>query len=90
MNRTELNNAIAAETGVDRDTVSAVLDALDAQLVAAAAAGGEVRWPGLLTLDVTERPSRTGRNPRTGEQMEIPAGKSVRLRPGTRLKSAAR
>lgn len=89
MNRTDLNTAIAAETELDRDTVSSVLDALDAQLVAAVRAGAEVRWPGLLTLDVTDRPSRSGRNPRTGEPMEIPAGKSVRLRPGTRLKSAA-
>lgn len=90
MNRTELNKAIAADTGLDSGTVSTVLDGLDSRLVAAVGAGDEVRWPGLFTLDVTDRPARSGRNPHTGEPIEIPAGKSVRIRAGARLKAATR
>jgi DNA-binding protein HU-beta len=89
MNRTELASAIARRTDLDRGTVSTLLDALDDELQAIVRDGDSLRWPGLLTLDVTDRPGRTGRNPRTGEEMQIPAGKSVRLRPGSRLRAAA-
>lgn len=89
MTRTDLMIAIADSTGLDRATVGTVLDALDERLLHAATDAEEVRWPGLFTLDVVDRPARSGRNPQTGEPILIPAGRSVRLRPGSRLKSAA-
>lgn len=90
MNRSELDAAVARSADLDQTTVSNVLNHLDRVLLAAAKDGAAVNWPGLLTLDVVTRAARSGRNPQTGEAMEIPEGQQVRLRPGTRLKRAAR
>ncbi len=88
MNRTELTSAVATRAGLPHDVVAKVLDALAEEILHLAGSGGDLRWPGLLNIDVTERPARTGRNPRTGEPLAIPARRQVRIRPGTRLKSA--
>jgi DNA-binding protein HU-beta len=49
----------------------------------------EVKITGLFTLDTTERGARQGRNPQTGESIDIAAATVARLRPGARLKKAA-
>lgn len=90
MNRSELDLAVAESAGVNGDVAKLVLDHLDRVLVTAAANGTPASWPGILTLDVVTRAARSGRNPQTGEGLQIPAGPQVRLRPGSRLKSAAR
>ncbi|MFT4164566.1 MAG: HU family DNA-binding protein [Microlunatus sp.] len=89
MNRLELAEAIAMDAGITRTAATQVLDSLDRVLVAQVAVGESVKWPGLFTLDVVDRPARTARNPRTGEAMELPASRQTRLRPGSRLKAAA-
>ncbi|GAB3928708.1 DNA-binding protein HB1 [Microlunatus endophyticus] len=90
MNRSDLARAIASRTGTDRATVDSILDALAEELISLVGASGELRWPGMLTVDVVDRAARTGRSPRTGKPLEIPASRTVRVRPGSRLKSAAR
>ena len=90
MNRSELDAAVAESADLDRATVSTVLDHLDRILLTAAREGEAVTWTGLLTLDVVSRAARAGRNPQTGEPLEIPESQQVRLRPGARLKRAAR
>ncbi|MFC7622279.1 HU family DNA-binding protein [Microlunatus sp. GCM10028923] len=89
MNRAELTTAIAKETELTKDSVDRVLDALAGTLEKAVSSGDEVKWPGVFTLDVVDRAARQGRNPQTGEAIEIAASKAARLRPGTRLKKAA-
>lgn len=89
MNRLELAEAIATDAGIARSAAVQVLESLDRVLVAQVAVGEPVKWPGLFTLDVVDRPARTARNPQTGESMELPASRQARLRPGSRLKSAA-
>lgn len=49
---------------------------------------GEVRLPGVGTIVVTERAARTGRNPRTGEKVDIAAQKSAKLKVAAELKRA--
>lgn len=51
-------------------------------------AGGEVSLPGLGKLKVKETNARTGSNPRTGEAIEIPAGRKVVFSPGKDFKEA--
>ena len=51
-------------------------------------AGGEVSLPGLGKLKVKDTNARTGRNPRTGEAIEIPAGRKVVFSPGKDFKEA--
>lgn len=90
MNQTELAQRIASDTGVTRAVVEQVLGGLDRALVDAARAQTTVSWSGLLTFDVVDRAARTGRNPQTGEALTIEANTQARLKPGTRLKAAAR
>lgn len=88
MNRNELIDAVAESSGESKTTVDKVLSAFDATLVEAVGKGQEVKMTGLFTLDTTHRKARQGRNPQTGETIQIAAGKAARLRPGARLKSA--
>ncbi|SDB90228.1 bacterial nucleoid protein Hbs [Raineyella antarctica] len=89
MNRTELVAAVAERAGLSKEDANRALTALNDSLMEAAQKGDKVQIPGLLTLEVVERAARSGRNPRTGETMEIAAKKAVRLTPGAALKRAA-
>jgi DNA-binding protein HU-beta len=52
------------------------------------AAGGEVAITGFGRFSVAQRAARQARNPRTGEPIEIPAGRAPRFSPGSQLKRA--
>ncbi len=74
-------------------TLGAVEKTLDALCGVAAAellGGGEVPLPGIGKLKTKKTSARTGRNPRTGESVNIPAGTRVRLVVGKELKEALR
>ena len=77
MNTNELARDLAAKHDVShaqaRDLVTGLVDSV----VAAIARGEEVSLPGLGKFTVKDTAARTGRNPRTGEPMEIAAGKKV-------------
>jgi len=75
---TELNQAMAGQAV--KAAVNAILDAL--------VAGEAVRVSGLGVFNVAARPARQGRNPRTGESIEIAAGKAVRFHAGKAVKDA--
>ena len=75
---TELNQAVAGQAV--KAAVNSILDAL--------VAGEAVRVSGLGIFNVAARPARQGRNPRTGESIEIAAGKAVRFHAGKALKDA--
>ena len=89
MNRNELVDAVAQRSGESKTTVDSVLSAFHATLVEAVTKKEEVKITGLFTLDTAERSARQGRNPQTGETIDIAAGTVARLRPGARLKNAA-
>lgn len=67
-----------------RDEVKWFFDTLSAAL----AAGDEVRIHGFGTFRTVERPARVGRNPRTGETVQVPARRAVRFTPSTTLTAA--
>lgn len=90
LNRTELVAAIAAESGQSQASVNGVLDALFSTVAKSVAAGTKVQIPGWLAAEQTSRAARTGRNPQTGEPIEIAASKSVKLTPGSKLKAAVK
>ena len=89
MNRRELADALARRSGVTIEQADALLSALGDVLVEVVAGGEALRLPGVLTVERVERPARTGRNPRTGEVLQIAAGHGVRVTAGSRLKAAA-
>lgn len=90
LNKTELVAKIAAETGQSQAAVSNVLDGLFAAVSETVAAGGKVTIPGWLSFETATTAARTGRNPRTGETIEIPAGKRVKVSVGSKLKAAVK
>ena len=88
MNKTELIAAVAEKAGLSKKdadaAVSAVFDAVTAEL----AKGEKVQLIGFGTFEVRERAAKTGRNPRTGEAMTIPASKVPAFKAGAALKNA--
>ena len=90
LNKTELVAKIAAETGQSQAAVSNVLDGLFAAVSETVAAGGKVAIPGWLSFETATTSARTGRNPRTGESIDIPAGKRVKVSVGSKLKAAVK
>jgi DNA-binding protein HU-beta len=90
LNRTELVAAVASETNQSQATVNGVLDALFSTLAKSVAGGTKVTIPGWLAVEQTARAARTGRNPQTGEPIEIAASKSVKISAGSKLKAAVK
>ena len=90
MNRSELVYEISKRTATTPNDVNGVLEALGDLMRECAADGSKLPIAGLPTLERVERAARTGRNPRTGEAIEIPAQPSVKLTPGSTLKAAAK
>ena len=87
MNKLQLTEAVAAKAaGLTKkqaaEAVNAVLDAITEAL----AAGDDVKITGFGGFEVKERAARTGRNPKTGEAVEIPASKYVAFSAGAALK----
>lgn len=90
LNRTELVAAVAQESNQTQGTVNGVLDALFSTLAKTVADGTKVTIPGWLAVEQTARAARTGRNPQTGEPIEIAASKSVKISAGSKLKAAVK
>lgn len=88
MNRSELVSAIANNTGQTQTTVNDVLDALFQTVTEQISQGNKVSIPGWVAFERTDRAARQGRNPQTGETIQIPAGHSVKLSAGSKLKAA--
>lgn len=88
VNRTELVAAIAQKASLTKAQADAALGALQDVIVESLGKGEPVKITGLLSVERVERAARTGRNPRTGEEIEIPAGFGVRLSAGSALKKA--
>lgn len=88
INRTELIAKIAEEANLSKTQADQAVSALQKVLVDALTAGESVKITGLLAVERTERAARKGRNPRTGEEIQIPAGYGVKLTAGSALKKA--
>ena len=88
MNKMDLIAAVADETELSRAKASEVVDAVFGAIEAALKKREEVRLVGFGTFATAERKAGTGRNPRTGETMEIAASTAVRFKAGKGLKDA--
>ena len=88
MNKTDLIHKVAEKTGSTKKDaeshVNAILDVIEETL----AAGDDVQLIGFGTFESRERAERTGRNPQTGEEITIPAGKVPAFKAGKTLKDA--
>ncbi|MGI8758284.1 MAG: HU family DNA-binding protein [Acidimicrobiales bacterium] len=90
MNRSELVKAISDRSSVGADDVDATLKGLF-EVVAGVVAKGDdkISIPGFISFEQTDRAARTGRNPQTGEALEVPASKAVKISAGSKLKAIA-
>ncbi len=87
-NRKDLVTSVAEKTGQPRAKVTASVDAVFKALEDALQGGYEIRLTGFGVFVVRERKAGKGRDPRTGAEIDIPASRTVRFRPGKQLKSA--
>jgi len=88
MNRNDLREAIASETGLSGAQSDKALSAVLDSITAALAKGEKVTLPGFGTFETRERSARQGRNPQTGESIEIAASTAPAFKAGTALKKA--
>ena len=82
MNKMDLVASVADETELPRTKAAEVVDAVFAAIGKALKDEQEVRLVGFGTFATAKRKALTGRNPRTGEEIEIPASVSVKFKPG--------
>lgn len=85
MNKTELINAVAEKAGTTKVQAKAALEATLNTITEELLKGGKVALIGFGTFSVTEKPARTGINPRTKAKIEIPAHKVVKFKAGADL-----
>lgn len=88
MNRNELREAIATETGLSAAQADQALSAVLDSITAALAKGDKVSLPGFGTFVTRERSARQGRNPQTGEAIDIAASTAPAFKAGAGLKKA--
>jgi DNA-binding protein HU-beta len=86
MNKTELVAAIAEATDLSKQQAEAALKAFVGTVAEELKNGGKVQIVGFGTFEVSERAAREGRNPHTGETMEIKASKAPKFKAGKALK----
>ncbi|MCD9148941.1 HU family DNA-binding protein [Pseudophaeobacter flagellatus] len=77
LTKAELIRAVAEETGQSQDAVDKTIAALAQQIIKAVKNGDDVTLPGLGTFKRRENAARKGRNPATGEAMDIAASSSL-------------
>ncbi|HAA15751.1 MAG TPA: DNA-binding protein HU [Cytophagales bacterium] len=85
MNKVEIADQMAAAAGISKTQALKALDASLDAISGAMANGDKVTLVGFGTFSVSERAARTGRNPRTGEEIKIDARKVARFKPGKAL-----
>jgi len=88
MNKQELIDFIATEAELPKNKAAQALDGFLAGVKSSLTKGEEVRLVGFGTFSVAQRAATTGRNPKTGEPIDIPASKNAKFKAGKELKEA--
>ncbi len=88
MNVIEMADTIAEKHGMDKKAAKAVVEAVFAAVSDAAQKGEEVSVPGFGKFKVASREARSGRNPATGETIQIAASKKLAFTPAKQLKDS--
>lgn len=88
MTKPELINAVAEKTGMKKKDVAGAIEAILDTIMKTLREKEHMSLVGFGTFDVRARAARVGRNPRTGEQIRIPATRVPVFRPGRRLREA--
>ena len=90
MNKTDLINAVAEAGELTKKQATLAVDAVFESILGALQNGDKVQLIGFGNFEVRERAARKGRNPQTGEEIEISASKVPAFKPGKALKDAVK
>ena len=88
MNKNDLVDRVAERVGLTKVMSSKAVEALLDAITGSLSSGTEVRLVGFGTFTVSRRKASEGRNPRTGERIQIPASKVPKFRAGQGLRAA--
>ena len=88
MTKVEFVNAIAEKAGLSKKDAEAAVNAYTEVVTNALVSGDKISLIGFGTYEVRDRAARTGKNPKTGEAIEIPASKAPAFKAGKALKDA--
>ena len=86
MNKSELIDAVASKSGLSKADAGKTIDALFEVLTNAVKSGDKVSWPGFGSFSTSESAARTGRNPQTGEAVNISASTRMKFTASSALK----
>ena len=89
MIKLDIVNQVADKTGVPKQKAEQVVDSLFNAMKEALARGKRIELRGFGVFVVKPRKRGVGRNPRTGQEVPIPAGKTIRFKPGKELTAKA-
>jgi DNA-binding protein HU-beta len=90
MNKTELINAVAEKAELSKKDATNAVDAVFDVITGSLQNNEKVQLIGFGNFEVRERAARKGRNPQTGEEIEIPASNVPAFKPGKALKDAVK
>lgn len=90
MNKTDLVKAVSTQAVLTQKDAASAVDAIFSTITSALAKEEKIQLIGFGTFEVRERSARKGRNPQTGEEIEIAASKVPAFKPGKELKEAVK
>ena len=90
MTKEELISAVAKEAKITKVAAVKAIDSITDNVTKELRKGGRISLTGFGTFTVAKRKARTGRNPRTGASIKIPATKTAKFKPGSALKQAVK
>jgi DNA-binding protein HU-beta len=88
VNKNDLIATVADDTGLSKAEATRAVDSVFDSVTKSLTGGNEVRLVGFGTFSVVQRKASEGRNPRTGEKIQIPASKQPKFKAGKALKEA--
>ncbi len=88
MNKNDLVAEVAGSAGLSKADAAKSVDAVFNSITSALSGGREVRLVGFGTFSVAQRKATQGRNPRTGERIQIPASRQPKFKAGKSLKDS--
>ena len=88
MNKSEVVDVVAQRTGVSKTDTDKVISTFFELAAETVADGEKLSIPGWISFERTHRAARSGRNPATGQPMQIPARNAVKVSAGKKLKDA--
>ncbi|MGX2959642.1 HU family DNA-binding protein [Peribacillus sp. JNUCC 23] len=90
MNKTDLVNAVATQAELTKEDATKAVNAWIETISVTLAKEEKIQLVGFGTFEVRDRAARTGRNPQTGEEIQIAASKVPAFKPGKELKEAVK